>query len=81
MRSSPRSGSWLDAIMRVMGFSPRELRANNDDRPRRDHRYVPLAGDGGDGLGGGPGRHRAHRARRTEDPDEQWVRDTHPRFG
>ena len=59
--------------------------ARNDDRPRRGHRYVPLAGDWGDGLGGGPGRQRAHRARRTEDQDEQWIhsisiRDTQSRF-
>ena len=42
---------WLDAVMPVTGFNPRELRPTNDDRPRRGHRYVPLASDGGDGLG------------------------------
>ena len=71
---------WLDAILRVTGVNSRELRPLNNGRPRRGHRYVPLAGNEGDSLGGGSDRRRAHRVRRTTSRDGRWVRDMHPRF-
>ena len=84
MRSSPRSGGrgWTRSCASRGSTPGNPARTmTNDDRPRRGHRFVPLAGDGDDGLGGGSGHHRVHRARRIQDPHEQWVRDTRPRFG
>ena len=70
---------WLEAVWRVTGVDPRELRPQNNDRLRWGSKYV--AHDSGRRvLGGDAGRARTHCARRTEEQDGRWVRDTYPRF-
>ena len=70
---------WLDAIHRVTGFGPRELRPHGVDRDRRRSRAIEHAGGPGP-SGGDADRARAPRSRRAEEQGGHWVRDTHPRF-
>ena len=71
--------NWLEAVRRVTGVDPRELRPHSCDRFRRSSRTVEQAGRRG-APEGDAGRVQAHRYRRAEEQDGRWVRDTHPRF-
>ena len=71
---------WLEAVWRVTGVDPRELRPHNSDRLRQGSKYAAHASGRRDVLGGDAGRARTHRVRRTEEQDGRWVRDTYPRF-
>ena len=71
---------WLEAVWRVTGVDPRELRPHNSDRLRRGSRSVAHAGGRRDVPDGGAGRMQIHRSRRTEEQDGRWVRDTYSLF-
>ena len=71
---------WLDAVERVTGFDPRQLRRRDFDRDRRPSRAIEH-GVGPGALGNGPGQARALRSPREAEQGDRWVRDTHPRFG
>ena len=70
---------WLEAVWRVTGVDPRELRPHNSDCLRQGSSTLRTSGRG-DVLGGDAGRARTHRARKTEEQDGRRVRDAYPRF-
>ena len=70
---------WLDAVEKVTGFDPRQLRRRDFDRDRRRSRAIEH-GVGPGSVGGGPGQARAPRSQGKEQGG-RWVRDTHRRFG
>ena len=57
---------WLDAVERVTGFDPRQLRRRDFDRDRRRSRAIEHAGGPGP-VGGDPDQARASRSRREEE--------------